>query len=125
MTNKKYILVAEDDATYANVYKLKLTKEGFETEVVANGEELLHSVAKRKPDLILLDIIMPVKSGLQTLEELRKHPANYDIKVVIMSNLGQEEDVKQAMSLGAIDYIVKTNLSIAEMIHRIKKHLSA
>lgn len=123
MSDKKYILVAEDDKFYANIYKIKLAKEGFEVEVVGDGEQALKSARERQPDLVLLDLIMPVKDGFETLKEMKADPKLKDIKVVVSSNLGQQEDIKKANDLGATDYLTKANLSIQEMVDKIRGYL--
>lgn len=119
----KLVLVAEDDKYYANIYRTKLNKEGYEIMVAGNGEEALKAAREKKPALILLDLIMPVKDGFETLKELKADAALKSVKVVVLSNLGQEEDIKKAKNLGAADYLVKTNLSITEMVEKIKGYL--
>jgi DNA-binding response OmpR family regulator len=122
-TNKKYILVAEDDKFYSNIYKTKLTKEGFEVVVAANGEEALHHLRERKPDILILDLIMPIKDGFEVLHEIRTDSKLKDLKVIALSNLGQEEDKKRVNELGVLEYLVKTNLSIQEVTAKIKNYL--
>lgn len=122
-SGKKFILVAEDDKYYGNIYKVKLAKEGFDVEVATDGEQALKAARERKPDLILLDLIMPVKDGFATLEELKSDANLKSIKAVVLSNLGQDEDIKKAKKLGAADYLIKTNLPIQEMVAKVKEHL--
>lgn len=121
--NKKTILVAEDDSFYANIYKFKLTKEGFIVETANNGDEAIKIAKENKPDLILLDLIMPIKDGFETLKELKQDPALKDIKVIVISNLGQDEDIARTKELGAQDYLVKANMSIQEMMDKVKSYL--
>jgi CheY-like chemotaxis protein len=121
---KKEVLVVEDDYFYANIYRAKLAREGYGAEVVADGEQALKAVREKKPDLILLDLIMPVKDGFETLKELKADPNFKDIKVVVLSNLGQGEDVQRAKDLGAVDYLIKTNVSLQEVVDKIKKYLT-
>ncbi|HYD35661.1 MAG TPA: response regulator [Vitreimonas sp.] len=120
---KRYVLVAEDDVFYSNIFKLKLTAAGYETVVVSDGQQLLTAAKKKLPDLILLDLIMPIMDGFETLQALKKDPNLKTVKVVIMSNLGQEEDVQKTMGLGAEDYLIKTNLSVQEMVAAVQKYL--
>jgi DNA-binding response OmpR family regulator len=120
---KPLVLVVEDDVFLANVHKKKLTKEGFEVAMAGNGEEGLAFAQKSKPDIILLDLIMPVKDGFQTLKELKENPELKDIKVIVLSNLSQEDDKQRIMDMGAVDYIVKANISFREIINQIKRHL--
>lgn len=121
---KKFILVAEDDRFYANVYKVKLTKEGFDVAVVGNGDYVLAMAKKKKPDLILLDLIMPVKDGFTTLKELKADANLKSIKVVILSNLSQAEDKTKAKQLGAEEFVTKANVSIQEMVEMVKKYVN-
>lgn len=120
---KKYVLVAEDDRFYANIYKTKLSKEGFEVAVAGDGAEALKLARQKKPSLILLDLVMPVKDGFETLKELKADASLKSIKVIVLSNLGQEEDIKKAKDLGAHDYVVKANVSIQEMMSKVKGYL--
>jgi CheY-like chemotaxis protein len=120
---KPLVLVVEDDVFLVNVHKKKLAKEGFEVLVAGNGNEALSLARENKPDIILLDLIMPIKDGFQALKELKADPELKDIKVVVLSNLGQEEDKQRAMEAGAVDYIVKANVSFREIINQIKRHL--
>lgn len=119
----KFILVAEDDKFFANIYRVRLAQEGYDVKVVENGEEALAAVRERKPDLILLDLIMPVKDGFETLKELKEDPNLKDIKVIVVSVLGQEEDFKRAQELGASGYFVKTDISIHDMVNKLKEYL--
>lgn len=120
---KSYILVAEDDKAYANIYRVKLTNEGFDVLVVGDGDAAIASMKQKRPDLVLLDLIMPCKDGFETLERIKADPKLKGIKVVIFSNLGQEEDIERARRLGALDYFVKAGLSIHEMVDKVRVHL--
>lgn len=119
--NKKLILVAEDDVFYANIYQSKLTSVGFEVAIAQNGEEALEFIHRRIPDLLLLDLIMPIKDGFQVLEELRKDPKTRDLKVIVFSNLGQEEDVKRTKNFNVLNYFVKTDISIQDLVKVVKE----
>jgi DNA-binding response OmpR family regulator len=122
--NKKpKVLVVEDDVFLSNVHKKKLTIEGFEVFMASNGQEALKLAPEVKPDIILLDLIMPVMDGFQTLKELKDNPELKDIKVMILSNLSQEEDKQKVMELGAIDFIVKANVSFRTIVAQIRHHL--
>lgn len=124
MTQKKYILVAEDDKFFANIYKTKLNKEGYEVSIVPDGVQTLAAIRSRKPDLLLLDLIMPVKDGFETLKEIKSDPKLKDLKVLVLSSLGQEEDERRARQMGADEYVVKTSLTIDEMVAKISQHLA-
>lgn len=120
----KNILVAEDDKFYAKVYQSKLTKEGYDVTVVGNGKKALEYLENEKiPDLLLLDLIMPEMDGFDVLKAISENNKLKGINVLVMSNLGSEADIEKAKSLGAKDYVVKSNLSIQELIGKIKESL--
>lgn len=122
---KRYIIVTEDDPLYANIYKMKLTKAGYEVEIAVNADEVLEKTRQRKPDLILLDLILPgKKDGFDVLKELKADEKLKDVKVVVVSNLSQEEDYKRASRLGADVYLFKVNMSIDDMVEKVKQILS-
>lgn len=115
------VLIAEDDKFLATAYKAKLTKAGFEIRVTSDGQEALQALKEFIPDVIILDLVMPVKDGFAVLEELKKDDKLKLIPVIVASNLGQKEDTEKALSLGAIDFIVKSDLSMDELVNKIKQ----
>lgn len=121
---RKYILIVEDDEFISDVYQRKLLLEGFEVALAKDGEEALRTIRERRPDLVLLDIMIPLKDGFQVLSELRVDAGLSDIRVVVMSNLSQGKDIAHAKELGALDYIVKSNIALPDMVQRIRKALS-
>lgn len=123
MRSKKYILVAEDDSFYGDIYDKKLKDAGFQVEVVCDGKKALDKIKKRKPDLFLLDLIMPVLDGFSVLEELKKQDKIKDLKIIALSNLDNEEDIEKVKTYGVSEYIVKANMSIDEVLENIKKYL--
>ncbi|MBU0648975.1 response regulator [Patescibacteria group bacterium] len=120
---KKYILVVDDDVFLAKIYKTKLSKEGFELSLAHDGEEALVQIKQKRPDLILLDLMMPKKDGFEVMEELAKDPECKKIPIIILSNLGQESDVERGLALGAKDYFVKANVSLNDIVKKITKHI--
>lgn len=124
MEEKKFVLVVEDDPFYANVYKTKLKKEGIDAEVVVNGDAAMAVIKKRKPALILSDLIMPGKDGFALLKEIKADPKLADVKIIVLSNLSQEEDMRRTKELGAAEYLIKMNISIQEVIDKIKSNLA-
>ena len=120
---QKTILLVEDDDNLANVYMTRLQAEGFKTVRVANGEEALQAALQAKPDLILLDVMMPKVSGFDVLDILRNTPETADAKVIMLTALSQDADRERAQSLGVDDYLVKSQVVIADVVDRIKKHL--
>ena len=119
----KKILIVEDDKYLANALRVKLTHTGFDVKNAADGEEALKIVKEFFPDLILLDLVMPVKDGFTVLKELKDNENWKKIPVIIASNLGQKEDIDKGMALGAIDYIIKSDISLHDLIIKIKKIL--
>ena len=123
MDTKKKILLVEDDEALAAVYKSRLDIEGFETKAVVNGEEALSAAMEFKPDLILLDAMMPKISGFDVLDILRNTPETRDIRVIMLTALSQPKDKERAESLGVNDYLVKSQVVIGDVIERVKFHL--
>lgn len=117
------ILVAEDDKFLVNAYRVKLTKAGFDVQITQDGQQTLDALKTFKADLILLDLVMPVMDGFAFLEEIKKDPNLNKIPVIIASNLGQKEDIDRGMALGAKDYVVKSDLSLDNLIAKINKVL--
>ncbi len=118
------ILVAEDDQFLANAYKAKLSRVGFDLEIAENGEETIAKMATFQPDALLLDLMMPKKDGFAVLIELRKQERWKKIPIIVASNLGLKEDIDRAMNLGATAYVVKSNLSLSDLVDKINSFLS-
>ena len=117
----KRIMIAEDDQFLANAYRVKLEKENFEVSVVDQGQELLDKVKDFKPHLILLDLVMPIMDGFEALKTLKANKDTKNIPVLITSNLGQQTDLDKSMKLGAKDYIIKSNVSLKDIVKKVKK----
>ncbi len=117
---KVKIVLVEDDSFLANMYETKLTLEGFSVVKAADGEEGISLVKKVKPDIVLLDILLPKKDGWQVLEELKKDLRTKEIPVLLLTNLGQEEDVKKGLQLGAVDYLIKAHFVPQEVINKVR-----
>ncbi len=118
---KTKVLLAEDDKFISLAYKDGLSRAGFEVIHADNGKKALELAKKKNPDIIMLDIIMPEMNGFEVLEELKKTNKIKKIPVVILSNLGQESDIEKGQKLGAIDYMIKSNFSLGEVVDKIKK----
>jgi two-component system, OmpR family, alkaline phosphatase synthesis response regulator PhoP len=116
----KKVLVAEDDNFLANAYRVKLTKAGFEVQMARDGQEALAALQVLVPDLIILDLIMPVKDGFTTLAEIKANPAWKAIPVIVASNLGQKEDVEKSRQLGAADFVIKSDLSLNTLVDKVR-----
>ncbi|MFA5933469.1 MAG: response regulator [Microgenomates group bacterium] len=113
------VLVVEDDQFLTSAYRVKLAKAGFEIIVAADGEEALSVLAKDIPDVILLDLVLPKKDGFEVLKEIRANEKLKSIPVLIASNLGQKEDIDRGKSLGATDYIVKSDMTLDDLVNKI------
>lgn len=126
MTERQHkILLVEDDAALANVYKTRLEMEGFNVSHVANGEDALARTIEFKPDLIVLDVMMPKINGFDVLDILHNTPETANIRVVMLTALSQQKDKERAAELGAVDYLVKSQVVISDVVSRIKYHLGA
>jgi len=119
--NSKKLLIAEDERSIAKALQLKLSISGFEVSLASNGEEALALMKEKKFDLLLLDIMMPKMDGFTVMAEMKKNKNKTPI--MILSNLSQEDDAKRAKELGAVDFIVKSNTPLAEIIEKVKKFL--
>lgn len=119
------ILLVEDDPFLSSLLKNRLQKESIEVNYAIDGEEAVNFLKTNVPDLVLLDIILPKKSGFEVMEEIKNNPQTQgkDIPVIIISNLGQPEDVLRGQTLGAIEYFIKAKTSIDELIGKIKTFL--
>ncbi|MCA9337976.1 response regulator [Candidatus Saccharibacteria bacterium] len=122
-TPKKKILLVEDDISLAAVYRSRLELEDFEIYEVNNGEQALQAAKEFQPDLILLDAMMPKISGFDVLDILRHTPETMNIRVIMLTALSQAKDKERAESLGADDYLVKSQVVIGDVVDRVKHHL--
>lgn len=123
MNSKKRILLVEDDQALAKVYVSRLELEGFEVKHVPNGEVALSTALEFKPDLIVLDAMMPQISGFDVLDILRNTPETMNVRVIMLTALSQAKDKEMAEKLGADDYLVKSQVVIGDVVERIKHHL--
>lgn len=123
MDIKKKILLVEDDEALAAVYRSRLELEGFEIMEVNNGEKALSAAVQFKPDLILLDVMMPKISGFDVLDIIRNTPETANIHVIMLTALSQPKDKEKAESLGVDDYLVKSQVVIGDVVERIKHNL--
>lgn len=117
----KKILIVEDEKPLAHALELKMTHEGYDVHVAGNGDEGLKEATTGKYDLILLDLIMPGVDGFTILKELQNKKSH--TKVIVLSNLGQDEDRKKAAELGAKDYLVKANVPLSDIVKVVKSAL--
>lgn len=127
MNNKKNkqikILLAEDDKFISKAYQDGLGRAGFEVIAAYDGNEALNKIKSKKPNIILLDLIMPEKNGFEVLEEIKTDNDLKNIPIIILSNLGQSSDIQRGRDLGANDYLIKSNFSIKEVIEKMKEYV--
>jgi DNA-binding response OmpR family regulator len=125
MTDKKQIvLLVEDDEMLHSMYTQKFTKEGYDVLSGYTGAEGVQLAEEKNPDIILLDIIMPKMDGFAALKKLKKNKITADIPVILLTNLGQEEDIRKGKELGAVDYFIKANHTPQEVVDKVKEVLS-
>lgn len=118
MANK--ILVVEDDKFLRELISQKLVKEQYDVTSAIDGEDGVKKIKAEKPDIILLDLILPGIDGFEVLSKIKDDPSTSSIPVIILSNLGQKEDVEKGLKLGAVDYLIKAHFTPGEIIEKIK-----
>ena len=119
-SSAKKILIIEDDRFLRELIARKLTDEGFETLEAGEGEQGLKKIKEEKPDLVLLDLILPSIDGFEVLSRMKEDAKVSSIPVIILSNLGQREEVERGLKSGAIDYLIKAHFTPGEIIEKIK-----
>lgn len=120
---KKKILLVEDDMALSAVYRSRLEIEGFDVREANNGEDALSATVEYRPDLILLDAMMPKISGFDVLDILRNTPETANVRIIMLTALSQPKDKERAESLGVDDYLVKSQVVIGDVVARVKHHL--
>ncbi|OGY47415.1 MAG: hypothetical protein A3J65_00080 [Candidatus Buchananbacteria bacterium RIFCSPHIGHO2_02_FULL_45_11b] len=123
MADKKSILLVEDDEFLAELYATKLKLEGYEISLAGDGEKGLKMIKEKKPDLILLDIILPRKDGFEILKAMKADKELKNIPVILLTNLSQKDEVKKGLDLGANDYLIKAHFMPSEVVKKIKQYL--
>ena len=120
--DKKFLLV-EDDTFLANIYKTKFEMEGFEVEVAESGDKGLTLSKEVSPDIILLDVLLPKMDGFTILKKLKADKKTEKVPVIMLTNLGQKDDVDKGIKLGAVDYLIKAHFKPSETVDKVKKAL--
>lgn len=124
MDGKRKILLVEDDETLAEVYKQRLELEGFDVNHVNNGEDALATAVKFRPDLVLLDVMMPKLNGFDVLDIMRQTPETRNVHIIMLTALSQPKDEQRAKDLGADDFLIKSQVVIGDVVERIKHQLN-
>lgn len=117
----KKILLVEDDPFLIDIYTTKLKESGFAVDVASEGESAIGKAKENKPDLVLLDIVLPNMDGWEILKRIKSE--SKDLKVIILSNLGQKEEVEKGVEMGAIKYLIKAQFTPSQVVEEIKKIL--
>lgn len=123
MENKKILLI-EDDPFLSSLLKNRFSKEGVEIMYARDGQEAINILKDAQPNLILLDLILPKKSGFEVMETIRQDPQLRDAPIIIISNLGQPEDMQKGQELGAVEYFVKAKTSIDDLVKNVLDFLN-
>lgn len=117
------IIIIEDDEFLSDIYKTKLEPEGFKVTAINDGERGLKAIQTKKPDIVLLNVLLPKLDGFTLLRMLKKDEATKDIPVVLLAHSGQKEDVKKGLEMGAAGYLIKTHCRPVEVVDKVKKIL--
>lgn len=117
------ILLIEDDPFLIDIYTTKLKEKEFKVSVALDGEEAIRKVEEENPDLVLLDIVLPKLDGWEILRKIKSNPKFKDLKIIILSNLGQKEEVEKGLRLGATKYLIKAHYTASEVVAEINKTL--
>ena len=117
----KKILLVEDDPFLIDIYTTKLKDSGFSVQTVADGEEAINKIKEEKPDLVVLDIVLPHVDGWEILNQIKADEKLKKIKVILLSNLGQKEEVEKGLKLGATKYLIKAHYTPGQVVEEIKK----
>ena len=122
-SQKKKVLLVEDDTSLSSVYRARLELEGFDVREVHDGEDALTATLEYKPDIILLDAMMPKINGFDVLDILRNTSETTNVRVIMLTALSQAKDKERAESLGVDEYMVKSQVVISDVVARVKHHL--
>jgi len=123
MEARKKILLVEDDEVLASVYRARLEMEDFEVMEVHDGEQALTAALRYRPDLMILDAMMPKISGFDVLDILRNTPETMNLQIIMLTALSQESDRERAKKLGVDEYLVKSQVMISDVIEKVREHL--
>lgn len=119
----KKILIAEDDVFIMEMYSMKLVSEGYEVISASDGKEAINKIKREKPDLIMLDILMPKMDGKEMLKKIKSEKDLSSIPVVVLTNVGEQDSVKDILDLGAKDYLIKSNFTPDEVVEKVKEYV--
>lgn len=118
---KRRVLIIDDDPFILDMYVLKLKERGFDVDIATDGKTGLKKLETTKPDVVLLDIVLPSMDGFTVLETIKKNTASAHSKVILLTNLGQKEDIDRGVRLGADDYLIKAHFTPSEVVDKIER----
>ncbi|MBU0545637.1 response regulator [Patescibacteria group bacterium] len=118
-----HVLLVEDDTFLIDIYKKKFEMEGFKVSISDNGEKGLADIKKKKPDIVMLDILLPKLDGFVVLEKMKADAETKNIPVILLTNLGQKDEVEKGLKLGAEDYMIKAHFKPSEIVDKVRKVL--
>jgi CheY-like chemotaxis protein len=121
---KAKVLIAEDDKFLSKVLSDKFTRKNYTAIIASDGIEAINKIKKELPDIVLLDLVMPNKNGFEILEEVKTDERYKKIPVIILSNLGQKSDLERGKKLGVVDYLVKSNTPINDIVKKVEEVLA-
>ncbi|HSR89037.1 MAG TPA: response regulator [Candidatus Udaeobacter sp.] len=113
------ILIIEDDAFLAEIYQKKFEMEGFKVILASNGEKGLADIKKKKPDVVLLEVLLPKMDGFAVLEAAKANSSTKNIPIILLTSLGQKDDVQRGLDSGAADYLIKTHFQPSEIVDKV------
>lgn len=122
---KKKIAIIEDDPAIVEMYKVKMVKEGYDVRTAGDGNEGMALINEFSPDVVMLDLMMPNKTGIEMLEELRGKPDGNKVKVMVLTNVGDDATTSQVYRLAPMDYIVKSEMTPQQVFERVQQVLEA
>lgn len=117
----KKVLIVEDDVFLSDIYNKKFSKDGFDVLTASDGKKAVIIIKQKKPDVILLDIMLPQMDGFEVLEEIKKDPEIKDIPVILLTNTNEQDGIKRGYDLGIKDYIIKTFFTPSEVVNKVRK----
>jgi DNA-binding response OmpR family regulator len=121
--NQKHVLIVEDDVFLAGIYKKKFEVEGFKVSISEDGKNGIEDAKKKKPDIILLDVLLPKLDGFAVLKILKENKETNIIPVILLTNLGQKDDIEKGLEAGAVDYLIKIHFKPSEVVDKVRKIL--
>jgi len=114
------VLIVDDDEFLLEMYALKFKESGFEVDIASNGKKALEKIQEFKPDVVLLDVVMPTMDGFEVLQEIRNKKLAPGARILMLTNLGQKEDTERGLALGADDYVVKAHFTPTEVVAKVR-----